>query len=306
MAYQVATAKVWDGSAWVPAAQGWATVTTTPDGSYTDGSGIDWDYWIYKANGTFIISGGGLLDFLVVAGGGSGGVNNVSTTTGGGAGAGVRVPFPGEILEPGSYAITVGAGAPGGARSGNGNDGSPSSIGDFIKALGGGHGGGRFESGGSLGSGGGAGQWLSSAVGVRPRSGQGTLYQGYAGGESAVDGANGGSGAGAGAVGEDSANSGDSAKVGGVGIISTIISTTIAIAEAVGEVVSGVLYFAGGGGTPDSGAGGLGGGTRGSALNEGSPDAADNTGGGTGGADINDGTYSGDAGSGVVIIRTRG
>ena len=109
-----------------------------------------------------------------------------------------------------------------------------------------------------------------------------------------------GGGGGAGAAGAQGGASVSGA--GGIGATTTILSTSNATAQSVGEVDSGNLYFAGGGGgsltyagmtqTSTAGAGGLGGGATGAS------NGAANTGGGAAGNN-----YTG--GSGVVILRTK-
>jgi hypothetical protein len=304
MVVKVGTAKIWDGSAWQAAVPTWAKFSTTPTGNYTDGESVEWDYWIYKANGTLVATTEGLVEFLVVGGGGSGASNNTPKYAGGGGAGGCRVPFPGETINAGTFAVTVGAGGASSGQDNNGNAGTNSSIGSDIVGLGGGFGGNRYFSGGAGGAGGGGGQWHTGVYPIDSLGGAGTYYQGYRGGESVTSQTLAGGGGGAGAQGTDSVD-GSGGLAGGIGIITTIISDTIATAQSVGEVDSGNVYFGGGGGTAIGGAGGLGGGTDGSADGGGSANAAANTGGGTGGADWNDGTYSGIGGSGVVIVRTR-
>jgi hypothetical protein len=297
----------------------WCGISTTPTGTYTDASGSNWAYWIFKATGSnLVVTRSGLVDFLVVGGGASGGCSNAPFYAGGGGAGGCRVPFPGETIGAGTYAVTVGGGgATNGGSDQQGNPGTNSSIGSLIVGLGGGAGVGRYDSGRDGGCGGGAGQWATASAGngLRNRAGAGTYYQGFRGGESVTDGSFAGGGGGAGAAGQDSTGS-QASRTGGVGLVSTIISTSIATAQAVGQVSDGVLYFAGGGGsasntsTPLSGgAGGLGGGTRGSVSSDSggrSDNAPANTGGGTGSADTNQGTpFAGVGGSGVVIVRTR-
>jgi hypothetical protein len=284
----------------------WCGISTTATGNYADSDGLSWDYWIFKANSSVVVSKAGLIEFLVVGGGGSGAASNTASNVGGGGAGGCRVPFPGETIAAGTFAVTVGAGGASSGGAVNGNSGSNSSIGSDIVGLGGGYGGYEYYSGGPGGSGGGAGRRVDSQMDNAgpPLAGGGTYYQGFRGGQPTVNNSRGSSGGGAGAQGTDSVDAAG-ALAGGIGIITTIISDTIATAQSVGEVDSGNVYFGGGGGTALSGAGGLGGGTAGSADNVGSANAAANTGGGTGGADINDTTYSGIGGSGVVIVRTR-
>jgi len=125
----------------------------------------------------------------------------------------------------------------------------------------------------------------------------------------------GGGGGGAGAQGTDSVT--QYGASGGVGQISTIITTAQATTYSVGEVSGSDVYYAGGGGgglyraDPPSlgrkGAGGLGGGGDGginsAAGNQLSAQSATvNTGGG-GGGQGNAGSAAGSGGSGVVILK---
>jgi hypothetical protein len=287
----------------------WCRISTTPSGSYTDADGV-WDYWIFKSNSSLTVSKGGLIDFLVVGGGASGGSNNATNYAGGGGAGGCRVPFPGETITAGTYPVTIGAGGAETVAAGNGNSGNDSLIGTTadvnIVGVGGGYGASRYQSGGDGGSGGGGGQYLTSQYTFVVFPGAGTYYQGFPGGYPVSDGHYAGGGGGGGEAGENGGTTIDPGSAGGNGLITTIIPTSVATAQSIGEVDTGNLYFAGGGGRAYNGPGGLGGGTDGAPSGGRSTSAPANTGGGSGSGDINLGTpYSGAGGSGVVIVRTR-
>jgi len=248
------------------------------------------------------------IETLIVAGGG--GSSNFAGSGGGGAG-GVLTGFLKLALNTG-YNIQVGAGglgAPAGAYSSVNTNGANSFIASWI-ANGGGYAagahGGYFSgfssrasgnTGGSGGAGGGSSSLYSTSAvsnqtSIAPLTGYGNNggyvnnsygnYQGAGGGGAKADGADITSTTGA---------------TGGIGITTTIIDSTIASTNSVGEVVDGYVYFAGGGaGFGDTGGvGGYGGGgdttTAGTAA----------TGGGGGGGGYTPGGFAG--GSGVIILK---
>jgi len=293
------------------------------------------------------------LDVLVIGGGGGGGSRH-----GGGGGAGSFVQATSYSVTISSTNINVvvgtgGAGAPG-LVSGNyiGSKGNESSfkIGvNGLTALGGGGG----VNGSSLnvngGSGGGAG--ASQTAGTATTSTQRTLdgvstIGGIEFGQNAVAGASepsgaydfwaAGGGGGAGAAGKrpslsgveytssssfpDSNGSDARGGDGGIGKVSSIISSTVATNLGIGQNSSGSTYFAAGGGGGignDGAAGGLGGtggggnGTR--AIASGGVAALVSTGSGGGGSGYDDippiaggdtqNPPGGSGGSGVVVIR---
>lgn len=262
---------------------------------------------------TLIVGGG--------AGGGSGAGN------GGGGAGGVLTGFLKLALNTG-YSIQVGAGgaANAGAYGSPGNTGSNSFIGSWI-ANAGGIGGscqicgtqtstGTGTAGGSGGGGGGstgAGHSYSKTGGASNQNNISPLTgHGHAGGSYSVSnvGYVGAGGGGAGGPGADVATS--TGAAGGIGIISTIIDTTIASTNNVGEVSGSDVYFAGGGGGStdmggySGGAGGLGGGgTAGNGYPACSTPGAGTPatgGGGTGGCYGS--VVAGSAGgSGVIILK---
>jgi hypothetical protein len=303
------TLTYYSGSAWeeLSTQTPYATISDTPTGSYNDGS-FDWDYYVFKSSGTVTVSASGLIDFLVVAGGASGARFVVPEYAGGGGAGGCLVPVSGQTIAAGTYTVTVGGGgAIAGSTTAVGLTGNDSSIGSAIVARGGGAGASRYINGGPGGSGGGAGQGVTGLVdnNANPKpmangqsGGFGIPGQGFNGENSRLDPAAGGGGGG-------EAGGTQGAGRGGNGLISTIISTTIATAQSVGEVSGSNVYYAGGGaGGNDTGAiaGGLGGGADGSSVDGGAGGSGvANTGGGGGGGEASGGA----GGSGVVIIRTR-
>jgi len=255
-------------------------------------------------------------DYLIAAGGGGGGCANGG---GGAGGAGGLLASRTGLSTGTTYTITVGAGGAGGAITNSGQpgvQGTNSSIvyTTSITAIGGGYGGGDDgsvggEPGGSGGSGGGGSRKDSNA------GGSGTSGQGNDGGDASPSTNVGGGGGGAGAVGQNATNT--DAGDGGIGAIKTIISSSIATAQSVGEVSGSDVYFSGGGGggiespstSANRGLGGLGGGGDGGAAGSvgTAPTAGTaNTGGGGGASgDFNTGgSYPGQqGGSGVVILK---
>jgi len=246
-------------------------------------SGIDYIVHTFIENDTFeVTSGSAEVEYLITAGGGGGGYNR-----GGGAGAGGVLTGQKSVSVDG-YSITVGAGGAGSTSASlQGNDGS-NSVFDDITSFGGG-GGGTGAAALSLpgkdgGSGGGGGH---NPVGSRP-GGEGTVGQGYDGGD--ADTTNGGGGGGAGEIGETATGAGGD---GGDGLSSSI---------------SGILtYYGGGGGgggySGVGGSGGQGGGGAGATngVSAATVGSANTGGGGGGGTDSSRNGASG--GSGIVIIR---
>lgn len=260
------------------------------------------DGWVVSSAANESNTALGLTDFtveyLVVAGGGgSGGITTASSTNysrGGGGAGGLRTSHASDTsggggstestltLSPNTnYTVTVGAG---GAAGSKGED----SVFATITSEGGG------QLGADGGSGGGA-DWADTTAG------SGTTNQGFAGGSNTSNILNGGGG-GAGEAGNT-----DGAGSGGDGVISTIITSSQATTNSVGEVSGSDVYFAGGGSSGGAAAG-LGGGGQ-SGANNGGDNAgaagAANTGGGGGAATVDGpGSANGGAGgSGVVIIR---
>jgi hypothetical protein len=280
---------------------GIAALGTTPvtaplatGGNIVANDGTYW-YHAFLSSGTFVPQTSLSCDYLVVAGGAGGGVG-----AGAGGGAGAFRTATSQPLTVTSYTVTIGAGAA--ARTGSnqqGNDGS-NSVFNGLTSVGGGGGGAYAQSsndGRTGGSGGGA-----STDGADTGTGGAGQTGGNNGGSTTtnVDLAGAGGG-GAGAVG--SANSG---TVGGGGGIGSSTAISGGAATGMGQLSSGIYYFAGGGGggvetasrTP--GAGGLGGGGAGGTAGVGRQNGTVNTGGGGGGSKNLEGTAGG---SGIVIIR---
>lgn len=279
MAYQLGSAKVWDGAAWVAAAGG--------ETQYLD------------------------VEALIVGGGGSGGFcyNNLGASGGGGAGGYIEDT----IAVPLGQAIPIVVGA-GGACYAYGGKGTDSCFGLDAIAIGGGSGGaGGGTKGGEPGGSSGGGSSIRDqgtfgsldVVNLLGRGSQG-FKGGTGNGTTNASNLGAGGGGGAGAVG----NNGGTAVGGngGVGLITTLIDSTQAATFGVGEVSGSDVYFAGGGGGATKGgsggrAGGLGGGADGS-TGGGQNDADPYTGGGGGGRsdDVGDG-IAGSGGSGIVIFK---
>ena len=299
--------EVWDGSAWA-AASGvapWAEINETPTGTFSDGTD-DWNYWIYKSSGTLTVNTAGRVDYVVVAGGGTGSSENTRDNVGSGGAGGVIESCEYAQIDAGSYAVTIGSGGAATTSVNSSNNGSNSSIGSLAIAIGGGGAGDtRASKGKDGGCGGGAGDAYGQSAAMP--GGDGTFNQGFRGGTFSLIGNTGGAGGGAGGAGSDGLDGASrSLVVGGVGRTTTIITASIATSESVGEVDSGNLYFAGGGGAGLGSAGGLGGGGDGAPDNQRGVDCPANTGGGSGNSDTNEGSpYAGAGGSGVVIVRTR-
>lgn len=253
------------------------------------------------------------ITWLSVAGGGGGGTGNASSSVGNGGGGGAGGLLTGTLSNQAKgtvITVTVGAGGAGGVQSSSvPTNGSNSTVTGTTDTVGGGRGGSyNFSADAATGgSGGGAGYPTSGATGT---AGQGNGGGGHAGGSaSPAYGSGGGGGAGGAGAGGTSSAGGN----GGVGATTTIISSSNATSQSVGEVDSGNVYFAGGGGggsdaSETRGLGGLGGGGNASnADNTTSEAGAANTGGGGGGGGHPSGsgnTYNGgNGGSGCVILK---
>jgi hypothetical protein len=262
------------------------------------------DYRIhtFTGPGTFAVSrvsdiaAENTVSYLVVAGGGGGGTG---CGTGGGGGGGFREfrapvsgcyavsPLNGATpitVTATTYPITVGAG---GVASGNGN---PSTF-SVTTSTGGGAGGPFGTTGGNGGSGGGGGG-RSNTAGGSGNTPPTSPPQGNGGGNAApssspptID----AGGAGGGAGGSGPSASDNTAREGGVGVLTSITGSSTAYAGGGGGSAESLNH---GGGSPcgTGGAGGTPGGTPG----------ASNTGGGGGGSH---GCAGATGGSGVVIIR---
>jgi hypothetical protein len=294
------------------------------------------------------------LDVLVIGGGGGGGARH-----GGGGGGGSFVQATSYPIASGATNINVAVGSGGVAANGSssyvGSRGGESSfkIGvNGLTAIGGGAGVNGSTSEINGGSGGGSG--ASQTSGLATRSTQKTLdgastltgIEFGENGDSGVADANGGAsfnkdywaaGGGGGAGGDGKRPSlngseytatntfpdGDGSNTrggdGGIGKVSTLISTDVATSLGIGQVSSGSAYFAGGGGGgigadgAAGGNGGIGGGGNGTrAIASGGVAGLVSTGGGGGGSGFDDiSPVAGDVtnppggagGSGIVVIR---
>lgn len=252
--------------------------TTTISGAYT--------IVTFTSNATFTPSNAMNVEVLVVGGGGGGGTN-----AGAGGGAGGLVFKNNYTVSAEEINVVVGAGGTGGGSTdalpaGNGGN---SSFGSLI-AYGGGGGvrsNGTGANGGS--GGGGSATWLGGSA-TQPSSATGG-YGNSGGRGNNNDGAarSGAGGGGAGAAGQNTPSN-TLGGYGGVGLKEVTVGGTLynfatTFGTSYGHAVSGERYFAGGGGgSPHSGSGGVGG-----------------YGGGGGGCGHMD--KGGNGGSGVVIIR---
>ena len=237
------------------------------------------------------------VEYLAVAGGGGGGYQD-----GGGGGAGGFLTNTLSSINNGqSFTLTIGEGGAGGTKTPavvNSGDNTIIAYGSTtITAIGGG--GGSSDNNGAGGAAdGGSGGGGASGSGTRT-GGSGTPGQGNDGGDGNASN-QGGGGGGAGAAGQNATSSGAN---GGIGLTTTIISTTNAATASVGEVSGSNLYFAGGGGGDNRtvfGSGGLGGGSN-AAVNP--VNATANTGGGGGSAFGGSPATGGAGGSGVIILK---
>jgi len=133
-----------DGSSWVDYEAGYpqgaisATTGSPGTGTFTDGEGLEWDYYRWTSNGSLTISQDGYVDVLVV-GGGAASINYTAGNPGNrkaGGGAGV-VRYGLQYLTAGTYTVTVGSGGVGTVSTGLTSPGSQSSIGSAVIAGGG-------------------------------------------------------------------------------------------------------------------------------------------------------------------------
>ena len=259
---------------------------------------------------------------VVIAGGGGSGSSGGRAGGGGAGGYRTNASFP--LTTNLAYPITVGQGGKGANTQSNtstdkGYNGSDSTF-STITSTGGGGGGGWYTgstaNGKDGGSGGGGATTTSTSSGGQGNTPSVNPSQGNSGGggyySSGYGGGGGGGAAGAGQTGVN-ADAGD----GGAGTTSTIINATNATANDIGHVVSGNVYFAGGGAggysANNPGVGGNGGGGNSGGDNFGLFPGKNRAGGGAGGGAYS--TYSltastnGNAslapvgGDGVVILR---
>jgi len=262
---------------------------------------LNYKYAFFTTSGTFTNDKDLTCDILVVGGGGGGGARH-----GGGGGGGAVIYLTNQILNFGTYNITIGSGGSSVQASGQGGIGNDTiiifnSINKFL-AKGGGAGyhdtstGNSNKDGGSGGAGGGvSGLALSTNIPIGTYGNNGGIFS-SGGGENYYGG---GGGGGAFSAGNNSTLNGTLAIAGNGGNGKLI------------NITGNNVYYGGGGGggcassAQSAGLGGLGGGGDGSKGPNTAISGTPNTGGGGGGSGFQGGTngLSGSGGSGVVIIR---
>lgn len=277
----------------------------------------DYKVHTFTSSGTFSVSCGGSacgsnsVAYVVVAGGGAGGTGGCGVGGGGGGGGagGYREgkassdPYTASPLaassnlpvsaSPGSYPVTVGAGAAANGAAGTTGSTGSNSVFSPITSAGGGGGGKTNSAGGNGGSGGGNG-YCGPGTGGQGNTPPVSPPQGNNGAQY-TSGNGGGGGGGATAAGSTTPGV-TTGGAGGAGATSSITGSPVARAG-------------GGGGSSNStgGSGGVGGGGdagTGPPYVDGDASGTANTGGGGGGDYGSSGSQEGGAGgSGVVIIR---
>jgi hypothetical protein len=247
------------------------------------------------------------VQYLVVGGGGTAG----GSGSGGGGAGGLST---GTIAVPNNTDLSIVIGQGGLATTYSASSQPNGQDSGFYTIQGQGGGAGRHRNTGQPGGSGGGGGNTSPATAFTGGSGVSSQGNNGGSGTTAAIYVTGGGG-GAGSVGDNGISS--QSGHGGVGEITTLISTTNANASNanVGEQIGGSLYFAGGGGgggvsatvspTALAGNGGYGGGGAGSGQNSVlGVSGTINTGGGGGGGNAGTtDTAGGSGGSGVVILR---
>jgi hypothetical protein len=261
----------------------------------TPGNG--YNYHTFTSPGTFTVTSAPPtfnVEYVVVAGGGGGG-----TGTGGGGGAGGVKYAASYPINPGSYPVTVGPGAPPSAMGSVSFDGNPSVFGSITAT-----GGGRGASGApslinTASPGGSGGGGMSYSTASSTTAGTGNPGEGNPGGDGSGNNGGGGGG-GAGAAGANAPGVG----TGGIGVQYPQFTGPLIGVPSLAPLSG---YFGGGGGGTSPGgnpsSGGLGGG--GAAATAGGAGSGVTNSGGGGGANwsYTPGLTSGGGGSGIVIIR---
>lgn len=196
-------------------------------------------------SGGLVTPGGIAARVLIVAGGGTG--NNAP---GGGAGGLMEIGVT--LIKNSPYSVTIAPTTTGASQKGKDSQINGPGFGS-LRVIGGGFGG--YNSvGGDGGSGGGTSSNTAN-YGGNPEIGQFNAYSGFGSVPSSPGGLGFGSGGGgAGAPGKSNGEGGD-------GLKTNIISAPNAISASVGQVISGEVWFAGGGGR-NSGLNGKGQGTN--------------------------------------------
>lgn len=92
----------------------------------------------FLSSGSLVVTNGGVIEYLVVAGGGSGGGNSANRSGGGGGAGGFKTGTM--TINPGTYAISVGAGGMALTPQTSASNGGGSSIGTLVTTTGGGGG----------------------------------------------------------------------------------------------------------------------------------------------------------------------
>jgi hypothetical protein len=241
------------------------------------------------------IPGNNVIDVLIVAGGGAG-EGSVTSDSSGGGGAGGLIYVQNLAISTGTeYAILVGAGGTGGAKSSSTDGSNTTAFG--LTAIGGGKGAVWGDAGNPGGSGGGGGG--RALLTTFNYGGSGVTNQGHFGGNAPLGNATtddaGGGGGGAGGPGHSARET-----IGGEGGVGRDI-------DIEGNPYTTYYAGGGGGGTEAGGSsapGGIGGGGYGGSDSASCTAGEDNTGGGGGGSGNNTTNDGGNGGSGVVIIRT--
>ena len=243
------------------------------------------------------------VSYVVVGPGGAGGGSGSSNTAGGGGGAGgYRCNVTGEnsggnssaesslSLLPGSYPLTVSAGASGTAGFGSTANVSGVTVFGNIIAPGGGLGGGFYYTNGQGSSAGGCGSG-SQVIGRIAIGGMARLGTNGGNGGAGSGSTSGGGGGGAQTAG--ATHSAGTGGNGGAGLASSITGSSVTRAGG-----------GGGGGSSTGGTGGVGGGGNGGASAANGSAGAANTGGGGGGSRTAVGSAyaGGNGGSGVIIF----
>ena len=178
----------------------------------------------FLSSGSLVVTNGGVIEYLVVAGGGSGGGNSANRSGAGGGAGGFKTGTM--TINPGTYAISVGAGGMALTPQTSASNGGGSSIGTLVTTTGGGGGasvsGTTAVAGRSGGSGGGG---TCGGAG-----GTGSSSQGNNGGGSAstTSGTGGGAGAAGTAVSVVTSNGG-----GGTASSMTGVSVTYSVGGGV-------------------------------------------------------------------------
>lgn len=274
-----------------------ASNVSATTGSPATGTENGYAYYIFKGSGSITFAQPGLCDVLLIGGGGGGATEAYSTLSGSGGGAGGGFQFDNLFFPAGVFTVIVGAG---GAAY---NPGSSSELGNYVMPGGGA---GWIKNSNYSSRMGGCAGGANASTGVTSEISISTKY-GQGSGAPYMVASPARSGSGGGGIGAASTNAGSGApSAGGAGAIFTIVSSTVATAESVGEVSGSDVYYGGGGGAGSGGSGttatsgGIGGGGD-AIFNNTSQSGTANTGGGGGGSNVGVGA----GGSGVVIVRVR-